>query len=560
MWSQVALLLTITGTYVVQAVAVATILARLFVAPGWGLLLPPVGLVALTGAVRAPLLWVRQRTAARADARFGSELRARLASTLLALGPAHPFKRRTGDLQAILVDGVEALGRYFTAHVPSVLASAIAVAGIVAYLFALDPVVGAIVLASALLVPAAPIVSQRAFGETAERFWAAFGRLGSEYVDALQGMPALKVFNASRRWGDRLSGASDDLAQDAAALTAISSMYVGFVAIGVAAGAVISVLVAAARLSGSSSPLLLFTILLLARECFRPLGDLQERLPEAAVAASAAETVLDLLEAPADAPASAAPAVHTEGRDLPQSVGFDHVSFAYRGGERPALRDVSFQVGAGETVAIVGRSGAGKTTVVSLLLRFFDPQAGRVLVGDVDVREQPLDRLRAMVAVVFQDTYLFHRTVRENLALGRPDATDEEIRAAARAAFADRFISELSQGYDTVLGERGMTLSGGERQRLAIARALLRDSPILVLDEATSSVDARSEELIQEALARLTEGRTTIVIAHRLSTIRRADRVIVLDGGRVIEEGRPGALAEGQGAYARLVAAQEAQR
>jgi ABC-type multidrug transport system fused ATPase/permease subunit len=205
----------------------------------------------------------------------------------------------------------------------------------------------------------------------------------------------------------------------------------------------------------------------------------------------------------------------------------------------------------------VGRSGAGKTTVVSLLLRFFDPQGGRVLVGGVDVRDLSLDALRSMVAVVSQDTYLFHGTVRHNLQLGRPEADDAALEAAARAANAHDFIAALPLGYDTVVGERGMRLSGGERQRIAIARALLRDAPILVLDEATSSIDAANESEIHAALDRLTAGRTTLVIAHRLSTVRGADRIVLLDAGRAVEDGAHDALLAARGPYAQLVAAQE---
>lgn len=204
----------------------------------------------------------------------------------------------------------------------------------------------------------------------------------------------------------------------------------------------------------------------------------------------------------------------------------------------------------------MGRSGAGKTTIVSLLLRFFDVDSATVAIGGTDVRALGVERLRGRIAVVSQDTFLFHASVAENLRIARPEATEADLERAARAAHAHDFISALPQGYETVIGERGLKLSGGERQRLSIARALLKDAPILVLDEAPSSVDAASEAAIQAALDRLTAGRTTLVIAHRLSTVRDADRVIVLDRGRPVETGVPEELAGQAGHYARLVAAQ----
>jgi ATP-binding cassette subfamily C protein CydCD len=229
-------------------------------------------------------------------------------------------------------------------------------------------------------------------------------------------------------------------------------------------------------------------------------------------------------------------------------VHFQDVTFAYARAERPALREVTLDVPPGRTVALVGRSGAGKTTAAHLLLRFWDPQQGQILVGGEDIKRLKLDDLRGLIALVAQDTYLFNATLRENIRLGRPEASDTDVLAAARAANVE--------GYDTRVGERGVQLSGGQRQRVSIARALLKNAPILVLDEATSHLDAVSEAEVREALDRLSRGRSTLVIAHRLSTVREADQIVVLDEGRVVERGTHAELLALDGLYSHLIATQ----
>ncbi|MDX1503910.1 MAG: ABC transporter ATP-binding protein [Thermoanaerobaculia bacterium] len=233
-----------------------------------------------------------------------------------------------------------------------------------------------------------------------------------------------------------------------------------------------------------------------------------------------------------------------------RDIGFDEVCFAYE--DKPVLDRVSLTIRRGEVVALVGPSGAGKTTLVNLLPRFFDPDSGAVRIDGVDIRDLKVASLRALIGLVTQETILFDDTVRNNIASGRADLDDDRIRAAARAAFADGFIEEQERGYDTLVGEGGMKLSGGQRQRLAIARALVKDPPILILDEATSQLDSESEALVQKALYNLMQGRTTLVIAHRLSTVQRADRIVVLDRGRIAEEGTHRELVELGGLYRRL--------
>jgi len=240
--------------------------------------------------------------------------------------------------------------------------------------------------------------------------------------------------------------------------------------------------------------------------------------------------------------------------DLRGDIAFDQVTFAYE--QEPVLKDLTLEVEAGETVAFVGPSGAGKSTAISLIPRFYDPQEGRVLIDGHDLRTVTIQSIRSQVAAVSQDVQLFNTTIAENIRYGRLEATDDEVERAARAANAHDFIAALQNGYDAEVGERGVKLSGGQRQRIAIARALLRDAKILLLDEATSSLDSASEALVQEALERLMEGRTTLIIAHRLSTVQDADRILVFDDGRIVQRGTHDELFARDGLYRDLAALQ----
>ncbi len=304
-------------------------------------------------------------------------------------------------------------------------------------------------------------------------------------------------------------------------------------------------------LTGEMTPGTLGQFLLYSVFAAGALGALSEVWGELALAAGAAERLTELLQ---EVPAIRAP---EKPEALPENekgrLAFEHVSFSYpTRPDFPTLEDVDFHVEPGETIAIVGPSGAGKSTVFSLALRFYDVNGGAVRVDGIDVRRADPKAVRSRIAVVPQDVAIFAGTARENIGFGRVDATDAEIEAAAKAALADEFIRKLEHGYDTIIGERGITLSGGQRQRIAIARAILRDAPILLLDEATSSLDAESETLVQTALEHLMEGRTTLVIAHRLATVLRADRILVMDEGRIVEQGTHDTLVRKGGLYARL--------
>ncbi|MDE0779721.1 MAG: ATP-binding cassette domain-containing protein, partial [Alphaproteobacteria bacterium] len=287
------------------------------------------------------------------------------------------------------------------------------------------------------------------------------------------------------------------------------------------------------------------TAVILAYQPIRSLGNLNAALQEGLAAVKRTFDLLDEGPEIFDAPDAKVLALTGGG------VSFENLSFAYEEG-KTALEDVTFTVEAGRNIALVGPSGAGKSTVMNMLLRFYDADSGTVKVDGQDIRDVTVASLRDSVALVSQDVTLFNDTVAANIRFGRPDASDEDVISAAKSAAAHDFVTALPEGYETVVGDRGLKLSGGERQRIAIARAMLKDAPILLLDEATSALDAESEQIVQAALERLTKGRTTLVIAHRLATVINADGILVMDGGKVVESGTHDALLQQDGLYARL--------
>jgi ATP-binding cassette subfamily C protein CydCD len=501
------------------------------------------------------------------------QLRKRLYEHSLALGPGYFDQSRTGDVLLSLADGVERLESFFGRYLPQLLVAALAPLLIFLFMALIDLRTGLVFLGFALLTLVVPNLFHRWNRRSSMARREAYGALGADFLDTVQGLATLKAFGQSQARGQLLARRARQLYRTTMRVLAANSATSAITILGITGGAAVALGWGASRVSSGDLELRpLLIVLMLGVEVFRPLRELVQLYHEGLIAMSSAEGIFAILDAPVEVKepdeAPGTSLAQMEGRNnlgqdgqgavtMAPEVRFEGVGFAYNRGRRPALRDLSFTLAAGETLGLVGSSGAGKSTVVWLLLRFFDPQQGRVLLGGHDLRSLPLSFLRQQIAVVTQETYLFHGTVADNLRFGRPGATQEQLEDAARAANAHDFIVELPQGYDTVVGERAVRLSGGEKQRIAIARALLKDAPILVLDEALSSVDAENEAVIQEALDRLMKDRTTLVIAHRLSSVVNADRILVLEEGRLVESGAHRELATSGGVYARLMAQQQ---
>jgi ATP-binding cassette subfamily C protein CydCD len=532
------------------------VLGRLLAGDPPARLIGPVAGIAALIALRGLLEYGRTMVAHHTAAQVQAELRARLYAQITDLGPAHFTQARTGDVILSVVEGVQQLEVYFGQYLPQLFVSALTPFLIFAIVALIDVPLGAVILAAAIATFLLPTVWHRWDSRHSLERSKAYKAYGAEFLDAIQGLRTLAAFGQSQARARLLEERGHSLFQATMWLLGTNTMARGISDACIALGAALALGLGVYRVQAGAMELTaLVVVLMLGVEIFRPLRELRTVLHQGMLGLSAAQGIRDLLsvrpQVRDSAPCEAALAIQP-------SLAFEGVTFAYPGGRRAALRDLTFQVAAGERVGVVGASGAGKSTISRLLLRFADPSAGRVTVGGHDLRALALADLRRLIAVVSQDTYLFHGTVEDNLRMGRPDATQAELEAAARHANIHDAIAALPQGYRTVVGERGVRLSGGQRQRIAIARALLRDAPILILDEALSSVDAESEAAIQEALDRLMRGRTTLIFAHRLSSIVGADRILVLDEGGVAESGTHATLMARDGVYRRLMAGQAA--
>jgi len=561
-WIALAVLLGLIAAVVgiARFAILGVLLSQVFNGSGfWAVAIPALGVavaVVLRGIVDHHRTMISHRTATRVQ----EDLRGRLYDKITALGPAWFAGERTGGVMLSIVDGVEQLQTFFGQYVPQVTVAVLTPLAIFAFIAFWDVPVAGVMLVFALATLIGPSVFLHIERRSSHGRHGALKSFGSEFLDGVQGLPTLKAFGQSGAYGRRLANRARELCDTSLRVISIGVMTRGITDCGVAIGAAAALSLAVWRVShGLMSLQALLIVLMAGTEVFRPLRDLRMVLHQGILGQSAAAGINALFAAEPLVSSRPANSSRPIGPLLP-TIAFEDVHFAYPGGRGAAHDGLSFTVAAGEKVGIVGPSGSGKSSVARLLLRLFDPQRGTVRIGGQDLKTLDPEALRRMIAVVHQDTYLFYGTVEDNLRLGKPDADREELEAAARDANAHEFIMALPQGYATMIGERGVMLSGGQRQRLAIARALLRDVPILVLDEALSSVDAENEAVIQQAIDRLSAGRTTLILAHRLSSVIGADRILVLDKGHIVETGRHAELIRRDGPYRRLMGGQAEER
>ncbi|WP_211103814.1 thiol reductant ABC exporter subunit CydD [Skermanella pratensis] len=499
------------------------------------------GLLAVYGA-RAVCAWGAEVAGFSAAARVRSALRRELYGHIARLGPAYAGGRHSGDLSTVLIEQVDALDGYFARFLPQMALSVLVPLTLLAAIFPVNWVVGGMLLLAAPFVPLFMSLIGMGAAAASRRQFEALARMGGYFLDRLQGLTTLKLFGQARRELDLIGRVSDEYRQRTMGVLRIAFLSSAVLELFSAmAVAVVAVYVGFSLLGyvrfGPSGDVTLATgmfVLLLAPEFFLPLRQLAAHYHDRAAAVGAAGQILAVLDTPAQPPAG----IRAPAGAGPMALEMTGVEFAHGGGKdgggdgaRPVLSGFSLTVGAGERVALVGPSGAGKSTVIGLFLGFLRPGAGSVRIGGLEVgRIDPAD----LTAWVGQNPHLFHGTIRDNIRLARPDASDEAVEAAADAARVSDFAARLPDGLDTLIGQRGHGISGGEARRVALARAYLKDAPVLLLDEPTAGLDAANEALVLEALGTLALGRTVLIATHSLSGIGWAERRVEIGSGRMV--------------------------
>ena len=504
-------------------------------------------------ALKNMFVWVSGQLGAQLQEFVTRDLRNALYSHLQRLPLGFFVRTKTGDILARVLNDTQQTKQVITQAVTQSLQSA---AVVVVTIFALVKIswrltLLALVVAPILIGLLQPLLRRLRKGH--RKLSNQYGEMTAVVQESVSGIRLVKSFGGEQYEEERFRDGSGRYARGMVRVTRLSVLAQPITET-VGTAIAVAILWVGARMvdSGALTGSVLITFLILVMRMLQPLKQLSQVPTTAQQSLAAAERIFEVIDSPTEASLDRG---GITSATFERALEFERVSFAYA--DEPVLTDVSLVAPKGQVIALVGASGAGKSTLVDLIPRFYEPTAGRILLDGVDTREIALPALRSLIGIVSQDTVLFNDTVRNNLAYGAAAKyTDAQIEAAARAANAHRFIAELPDGYDTILGERGTRLSGGQRQRLSIARALLVDPPILILDEATSALDTESERLVQEAIDRLLEGRTVFVIAHRLSTIAHADQILVMDRGRVVEHGTHGALLARRGHYHRLHALQ----